>query len=234
MKTVIFCTSYAESSQHWSQVYIPWLDNIKRSGLVYDQLIMADDGSPELPNTPGCLIVNEGTILDSIPDSEVLIYKFTHRLGRPSLFNFPGHYRSFTWAGWFAHKFKFDKAIHIEADACVISDRFVNYLNNFEFGWEAFYCPHHSISETAIQIIAGSECVEAFSLYHQIDYSHFKGQSPDARDGYQSYYPFEVNRSFIGDRYAEYTKTIPSNADYACQVYPNIKRWWLDTQHDHS
>lgn len=231
MKTLIFCTGYAPTADNWQQIHQLWINTVKKSGLVYDQLLIPDDGSPSLPTIEGAVITSGA--VEHQPEVEVVIHKFADNLGRPSLFDCPGWYRSFTYAGWYAHKFRFEKVIHIEADACVISRRFVDYLNNFKDGWEAFWCPRHRISEAALQVVAGSDCVEAFSLFSELDYnSNFKGRAPDPYEGQGSYLPYSTNRTFIGDRYGEYASAIPIDADYACQVHLNLPRWWMgeDTQ----
>ena len=227
MKTLIFCTAYSDSATRWLDTHSQWIRAVKSSGLQYDQILIPDDGSPEIPELAGALIINDHDDLARQPTEQIIIRRFANRLGRPSLFDQPGWYRSFVWAGYYAQKFNYEKVIHIEADACVISSRFVDYLNNFKEGWEAFWCPRHRLSEAAIQIIAGSNPIEAFSLYSQIDYSNFRGQAPDPVEGIKSYFPYTTNRNFIGDRYGEYTKEIPKNADYACQVYDGISRWWV-------
>lgn len=228
MKTLIFYTAYSANQQHWQNTLDSWIESVNVSGLHYNQILIPDDASPEIPQIDQIDYVVESQILDQQPAKDIVVYQFKHRLGRPALYDQPGWYRSFVYAGYYAKIFGFDKVIHIEADCCVISQRFVNYLNNFNDGWEAFWCPRHRLSEASIQVIAGKQCIEAFSLFNQIDYSYFRGTPPDPREADQKgYLPFTTNKKFIGDRYGEYTTTVPRNADYACQVFENIDRWWV-------
>jgi hypothetical protein len=228
MKTLIFCTGYASTTDKWDNIHRNWLESVKASGLQYDQILIPDDASFNLPNWEAATILTGEPELTEQPVTELVIYKFNERLGRPALYDQPGWYRSFVYAGYYAKTFGFDKVIHIEADCCVISQRFVNYLNNFNDGWEAVWCPRHGLSDTSIQVIAGKQCIEAFSLFNQIDYNYFRGTPPDPREADQKgYLPFTTNKKFIGDRYGEYTITVPRNADYACQVFENIDRWWI-------
>lgn len=228
MKTLIFATGYAPNADIWYQSHNTWIDCVRSSGLHYDQLLIPDDHSPEIPEISNSVILNQTDILDQQPQSQIVIYRFAERLGRPALFIQPGWYRSFTWAGWYAHKFGFERVIHIEADACVISSKLVKYFNNYSEGWETLWCPLHGIAETGIQVIAGKDCVEAFGLYHYLDYdTHFRGRQPDPREGIGSYLPYQVNKNFVGDRYSEFTNEVPAGVDYACQLNKNFYRWWI-------
>lgn len=231
MKTLIFCTGYASTTDKWDNIHRNWLESVKASGLQYDQILIPDDASFNLPNWEAATILTGEPELTEQPVTELVIYKFNERLGRPALYDQPGWYRSFVYAGYYAKTFGFDKVIHIEADCCVISQRFVNYLNNFNDGWEAVWCPRHGLSEASIQVIAGKQCIEAFSLFNQIDYNYFRGTPPDPREADQTgYLPFTTNKNFIGDRYGEYTNQVPLNADYACQVFEHLDRWWTQAK----
>lgn len=230
MKTLIFCTGYASTTDKWDNIHRNWLESVKASGLQYDQILIPDDASFNLPNWEAATILTGEPELTEQPVTELVIYKFNERLGRPALYDQPGWYRSFVYAGYYAKTFGFDKVIHIEADCCVISQRFVNYLNNFNDGWEAFWCPRHRLSEASIQVIAGKECIEAYSLFNEIDYNYFKGRPPDPREDQVGYLPFTTNKNFIGDRYGEYTNQVPLNADYACQVFEHLDRWWTQAK----
>lgn len=226
MKTLLFYTAYAATREQWQKNFDTWFSSIKISGLHYDQILIPDDGSAEIPVQSHMACYHQGQVFASQPDQPIVVYRFAQRLGRPALFDHPGWHRSFVYAGAYAKQFDFDKVIHIEADCSVISQRFVDYLNRFSTGWEAFWCPRHRLSETSIQVIAGAECIEAYSLFNNIDYNHFRGTPPDPREDQVGYLPFRTNKNFIGDRYGEYTDTVPRNADYACQVFEHIDRWW--------
>lgn len=228
MKTLLFYTSYAESAEQWQKTLTTWIDSVNVSGVHYDQILIPDDGSLHIPVLKEIDYFEQGHIFEHQPLQTIVVYKFLNRLGRPALFDQPGWYRSFVYAGVYAKQFGFDKVIHIEADCSLVSKRFVNYLDNFQTGWEAFWCPRHQLSESSIQVIAGADCIEAYSLFDKIDYSHFRGTAPDPREFDQTgYLPFTTNKNFIGDRYGEYTKQVPANADYACQLTTDIPRWWL-------
>ena len=230
MKTLLFYTAYAESATQWQKNFDIWFKSISVSGLHYDQILIPDDGSPDVPVHDHIAYFQQGQLIDQQPHQSIVVYKFLNRLGRPALFDQPGWYRSFVYAGAYAQQFNFDKVIHVEADCSIISSRFVNYLNNFQLGWEAFWCPRHRLSEASIQVIAGAECIEAYSLFNNIDYSHFKGRPPDPREDQVGYLPFTTNKNFIGDRYGEYTNQVPLNADYACQVFEHLDRWWTQAK----
>ena len=228
MKTLLFYTAYSPTLDQWQQTFDTWIESINASGLHYDQIIIPDDASPEIPVHSNIAYFQHGDQFEHQPPHTIVVYRFPNRLGRPALFDQPGWYRSFVYAGVYAKQFGFDKVIHIEADCSLVSQRFVDYLDNFQTGWEAFWCPRHRLSESSIQVIAGADCIQAYSLFDQIDYSHFRGTAPDPREFDQTgYLPFTTNKNFIGDRYGEYTKQVPTNADYACQLTADIPRWWL-------
>ena len=49
MITLIYFTSYANSSSLWRQRYRKWVDDFDHSVLEFDQMLVVDDGSPTLP-----------------------------------------------------------------------------------------------------------------------------------------------------------------------------------------
>ena len=49
MRTLAFCTSYAESKSAWTERWGRWMRAMTCSGLQFDQLLIVDDGSPVLP-----------------------------------------------------------------------------------------------------------------------------------------------------------------------------------------
>src|SRR5262249_26104319 len=127
-KTLVFCTSYCTSQTRWNARYRRWLDAIRQSGLIVDQILIVDDASEVLPDWPDLKIIEENDVLS--PTGAITLFHFTEHLGRRSITDFPGWYRSFGFAAVFAQVNGFEKVVHIESDAFLISDRIVNYVNS--------------------------------------------------------------------------------------------------------
>ena len=58
-------------------------------------------------------------------------------------------------AALYAEAQGFDRVIHIESDAYVISAQARAFLTEFKDGWASFWSPLYSIPESAIQVVAG-------------------------------------------------------------------------------
>ena len=226
-KTMIFCTAYAPDILTWDIKHRTWVNDIRSSGLNYDHLVVIDDGSAELPEWSDALIIKEPELPEL--ETDLSIYSFKDNLGRQGIFTQPGWYRSFVFAAVFARHYGFNKIVHVEADAAVISQRLVDHINQFSDGWEALWCPRWNLPETSLQVIAGQSVEQLFEFAMIPYWDNFAGQQVDPPEdsGRNSYFPFTVNKQFIGDRYGEYTEEIPGDADYACQVFTNIRRWWI-------
>ena len=221
-KTVVFCASFCAAPAAWDNRYRRWLDAIGRSGLLFDQVLIVDDGSATLPSWPDLQIIAEGEKLRAT--KPVALFHFADNLGRRSVFDFPGWYRSFGFAARFAAENGFDKIIHVESDAFLISRRIVDYINAVDDGWIAFWCKRWNFPETAIQVIAGS-AVPAYRAVAERPHSAFVGRPIETA------LPFtRVERSFEGDRYGEYADRVPRFADFAAQTAENAADgyyWWL-------
>src|SRR6185312_5533072 len=96
-------------------------DAIQTSNLIVDQLLIIDDGSEVVPDWPDLQIIEENSGLAAI--RPVALFRFNKHLGRHSPLNFPGWYRSFAFAAVFAQAHGFEKIVHIESDAFLISAR---------------------------------------------------------------------------------------------------------------
>ena len=109
-------------------------------------------------------------------------------------------------------KNKYDKIIHIESDAYVLSNRLFSYLNDINSGWVALYSQKYKFPESAIQIINKDE-------FYRID------NMPEMHD-FKKIAEFAIpytrlEKSFTGDRYGEDGKLPKYEIDYVCQ-------WSLD------
>lgn len=209
MKSLLFCTSYCSNDKIWKQRIEKWFNHHKQCGLEYDKLLIIDDGSPEIP-VWDCITTYDSPFEEEPAENHVLIH-FQKNLGRNSIHDYPGWFRSFSFAAKFAKKFNYDKIIHIESDAYVLSKNLIHYINNITDGWTTLWCPLHRYPETAIQII-GKDKINV--LYNIVS----GGYGPYKNKAIETCLPFtNINRQFKGDRYFEYTTDVPLDSDYSCQ-----------------
>jgi len=236
MKTLIFCTSHSSEESEWSGRYGRWINALENSKLEFDQLLLLDDGSTVLPEWDGVDIIQENQLPNECPTSRGVIYHFENPLGRSTHIVYPGWYRSYMFAAAYAEKYGFEKVIHIESDAFLISDRIQEYVNDLTDGWTTFWCPRHKFPENSIQIIVGG------GLKRYIEWN--KEQVPYTQ--YQSIFaefwvPYTyVNKEFKGDRWGEFAPGmaavpdpscppgVPKDADFVCQIRPESPCWWLE------
>jgi len=227
-RTLVFCTAFSGPSTQpwasWNVRYRRWLDAIATSHLHYDQILIVDDGSPTLPNWPGTAVMTHlGT---QRPAERVVIFHFPDNLGRSAVFEYPGWFRSFTFAATYAKRYGFEKIIHIESDAFLVSQRIQEFCNSVEDDWVTFLGPRHGYPEAAIQIMVG----EGLRRFYEIalrPYSDFAGKPIEMA------LPFtRVEHQFTGDRYGEYLPYVPADADWTTQIYPpnassDEYYWWM-------
>lgn len=228
MKTLLFCTGYAGTLDQWTGLYGRWINAVESGTLEFDTLLIPDDGSPVLPNWPGIEVMT-GPLPDIETASRGIIYHYEQNLGRQAIYIYPGWHRSFMLAAEYARKYGYEKIVHVESDAFLISGRIQQYINEFTSGWTVFWCPCHQIPETALQVIAGPALERLYSLIDQ-PYANFAGRpaDPGSEQG-TSWLPYDtVNRDYFGDRsWGERGLTVPTNADYAGQIPVGVKCWWL-------
>ena len=121
----------------------------------------------------------------------------------------------------------FDRIIHIEADAFLITDRAIAFFNACDSGWAGLWCQRHGWPETTLQIINKDQFAACEAFFSQ-PYAAHLGPPYKAPE---QLIPFTVvNKDLMGDRYGEDGDTIPLTADYASQVRWNMGPgyyWWL-------
>jgi len=210
MKTLLFCTAYADSPEIWENRYFPWYNYYSNANLHADNLLVVDDGSPTQPNF---LSGNE-------------YHRFPDRLGRQEVHVYPGWYRSFSHGVLNGINNGFDKIIHAESDAFLLSDRAIDFVNSLDFGWHTFWCHCHNMHESAIQVICGDQFTHAKNFLN-VPYGAYSGHCIDGMFPYT-----HVHKNFVGDRYGEYLEEIPKDADYACQTRPGWLNKFLANDHE--
>lgn len=227
MKTLVFCTSYASSPESWDRREAIWINAHKASNLHFDQLLIVDDGSQYLPDWPDIVVVKEVDIASPAGlncDAPIVLYTHTKRLGRASVFDFPGWYRSFAFGVLYGASHGFEKIIHIESDAFLVSERIRDYFNRVTSGWLSVWCETYQFPEIAIQVAAGAD-IENMVAFVTEPYSRMIGQN------HELIFPFtHVERLFIGNRYGEMIDHVPKHADYSAQTHNGRQPsfyWWV-------
>lgn len=219
-KTLLFCTSFATTNEQWEYRYKKWLDFYSKISLEKSQLLMIDDGSPILPEWPNLKIYKE-PILPTEGNEKCVLFHFNNQLGREGILNYPGWYRSFTFAATWAKVLNFNKIIHIESDTFVLSEALISYINNLSTGWTSLYCQSQNFPETCIQIICEDQ-IKKFLKFGRHDYEiNFRNKPIELL------IPFtNIEKNFIGDRYGEMQNlnSLPKSVDYAA----NIPSHWIE------
>ena len=220
--TLVFCTAHVDDVTVWDGRYRRWLDALTSSGLHCSTALMVDDGSESLPEWPDVAIIREGECL--ISEAARVLFHFDRNLGRASVFDFPGWYRSFTFACEYADRNGFDKVVHIESDAFIVSERLRDFINEVDDGWIALWCALHQFPEITIQVMAGSGLSAYRTFCASVPHETLVGHP------YETQIPFtRIERGFVGDRYGERLPYVPVEADYVSQA-PEADRsyyWWM-------
>jgi hypothetical protein len=223
MRSFIFCTSYINSTsedhkvnryKRWVKYYLPLLKEFNA-----DRLFLIDDGGNVIDNSFH-LIQND---LPDTLEHEVNLYRFSDSLGRKTLVDFPGWWRSYLFSIEIARKYDYSKIIHIESDFFILSNRLKKFIGNASKGWSSLFSSYYNFPETAIQVI----CKDAFPAFEKLkkemEYNNY------VADSHAEYLiPFtKVKKNFIGDRIGDgqvYVKWINdqisqlSKLDYIGQI----------------
>ena len=227
MRTLVYCTAYADTPSAWDTRYRRWVDALRRSGIHFDQLLMVDDGSAALPGWEDLAVLTQGQApqpQDAVSAAPLLLYHFEQRLGRAALFDFPGWYRSFAFGAAYAKAHGFEKVIHLESDAFLVSERMRRTVDRLAAGWTIFWTEKYGFPEIAIQVV-GPDQIDALVAFCAEPYERMRGEIHE-----HHFRPTHVEKGLFGDRYGETAEAIPRNADYATQV-PSQREpsyyWWL-------
>lgn len=236
MKSLVFCTSYFESADAWRNRYQRWIEYYAACGFADARLFLIDDCSPYRPPAGEVDVVAP---LDDIEqgDAPATLITFAQRLGRSGPLVYPGWWRSFLHSVTLARAAGFEKIIHIESDAFILTPKMFRYIEALDSGWTTFWTAKYKMPETAIQVI----CKDQFEQMERL-----QACAASELDGRLAEHvlPFtRVDRDFKGDRYSEiqirrgilrskrfkrlplfkldfFWAAIPADADFATQVTP--------------
>lgn len=220
MKTMIFCTSSIDTKYDWYFKYKLWFDFIYSASHVGTDLYMINDGDiseeivANIELSGGFSVIDNYNIPASVGSLQnIIIHK--EKLGR---LHYKGWVRSFFSSLDIAEKRGYNKIIHIESDAFVLSDRLWKHFSDIKEGWEVLWCPRYNMPENAIQII----CKDSFLEFRQ--------QADRFKDGIrqgiiENLLPYKkINKDFVGDRYGEIGLPFSNKMDYYCQYLDSIKQ----------
>src|SRR5688572_21467797 len=130
--TLVFCTSYIRDQAEWERRYARWLEH-HRKVFPEETLVMIDDGSEFLPDEPGISINTD--VENFQVGGRASIFHFPNHVGRVSMHNFPGWFRSFAFSVVIAKKLNLKKIVHIESDAFILSRPAMEHVNGISSGW---------------------------------------------------------------------------------------------------
>ena len=219
MGALVFCTSHATDLAEWRLRYRRWTDRVRNSGLRYKKIALIDDGSPLLPDWVKVTEVGKRAPLFG---ADVELHHFPDNLGRRTILDFPGWYRSFAYSVEIAKRINATKIIHIESDAALLSKEAVDWANTFHDGWAAPYSAMYGFPEMAIQVIAGSALQGYYDLFSQ-PYDWLRDRIHETALPYT-----HVIRPFVGDRYTGETD-VARDSDFLTQI-PSAREdgfaWW--------
>ncbi|MBP6564174.1 MAG: hypothetical protein KA200_01025 [Burkholderiales bacterium] len=211
LRTLLFCTSFCGDEAAWRARQRRWLDHHLALPLEHDAVFVIDDASPFVPADP------DVRVLDALPPAlpegpRAFFYRFATHEGRIRLTGHRGWWRSFLFSLDIARAYGFERIVHVESDAFLLSRRIVDRINATTDGWTAYWCPQYGVPEPALQVIA---------------HDQFDAMAAVAERGLDALtialaeltIPFtRIERGYAGNRYGESRGRIPGYADFACQV----------------
>ena len=211
LRTLLFCTSFCSDEAAWRSRQRRWLDHHLALPLEHDAVFVIDDASPFVPADP------DVRVLDALPptlsgEPRAYFYRFATHEGRIGLTGHRGWWRSFLFSLEIARAYGFERIVHVESDAFLLTRRIVDRINATADGWTAFWCPQYGVPEPALQVIAHDQ-FDAMAAVGAL------GLDALTKALAELTIPFtRIDRGCAGNRYGESRSRIPGYADFACQV----------------
>jgi len=125
-QTLLFCTSHITSDENWERRCRRWFDHLKDRTLEFDQLLVVDNGSPELPGWSDTRVIYDLT-RKLFSHKNIIIFRFEDTVSTDE-----HSVRSFQVATDYTNHYGFQKLIHIESDVYVLSKRLAQHINNLD------------------------------------------------------------------------------------------------------
>jgi len=122
-KTLLYCTGYSTSDLDWEKRWRRWYNYHKQQGLQFDQLLIVDNGSPELPGWGDNRIIYN---LDRpwFANKDIIIYRYEDTIDTDDHL-----IRSAQVAKEYTTLYGFDKLLHMESDVYILSKRLAKFIN---------------------------------------------------------------------------------------------------------
>ncbi len=250
MEALLFCTSYLSPSSPSGGVerWRKWIEYYSQRKEIFgaDRLVLIDDGSSfEHLQLPVTILSAETEIPTTLPEG-IILFRFDQHLGRESMYQFPGWWRSFSFAGELAQRCGARKLIHIESDAYVLSHRLAEFIRSCNEGWTSFLQAHYRSRLARIRFPRGA--TQSFLAGLRMKAAYVANPEPLAESALQvicneqilnlqqmwrrgaafwglpllaeKNLPFtHLERKFIGDRYGEMELAhYPTDADFVSQA----------------
>jgi hypothetical protein len=206
MKTLIFCTSLLTDESLFR--YASWWNYYHKKFPDADFLI-ANDG----PLNNSTLTKLKSMVEFKITNKNFIVFK--NKLGRLDHYHW-GWLRSFKAALTHGAQQNYDKVVHIESDAIILSDKLIQFINNENSGWKCLFTQKYGFPESAIQIMNK----DSFGLINTIPSEEYNFEKI-----IELTFKFRPIRNFIGDRYGEDGCLPEHKIDYVCQWDWN---WYID------
>ncbi len=147
---------------------------------------------------------------------KINLYSFNDRKGlnwSHNSANNEGWWRSFCASLEIAEKYNYDKIIHIESDAFLISNRMFDYIDSLKTGWTGLWANKYNFPESCIQVI----CKDQFDSFK--DFASCGSHELSKMGLAEKVIPFtNVERRFLGDRFGEKSNIQMEGLDYFCQT----------------
>jgi|TARA_B110000196_G_scaffold315921_1_gene326360 hypothetical protein len=218
MKTLIFCTSHFDSEELYKKRYQKWINYYNYHPFTNDKyMYLIDDCSDlKLVTDDEIHTFNEDELGKFQNEDKINLYSFHDRKGlnwSHNSANNEGWWRSFCTSLKIAEKYNYEKIIHIESDAFLISKRIFDHIDNLKMGWTAFWVPKYNFPESCIQVI----CKDQFDNFR--DFSSCGYHELSKKGLAEKVIPFtNIERKFVGDRYGEKNNHQMKGLDYFCQT----------------
>lgn len=198
MKAFLFCTAYVANQPDAMRRYEKYVSfyQERMQTLGVEKIILLDDGSQAdwPPHISNMGFMDDKTFAPLTTD--VNVFSFKEHLGRPTMNDFLGWWRSFIHCYEIAKAYGFKKIIHIESDFFILSDRLLAHLQGINDGWHTLWTHVDNWPESAIQVIC-EDCFDELEL----TFNKVKRLSYNNYFAAEVFLPYTViNKSFSGDR----------------------------------
>ncbi len=159
MKTLWHCNSYSTTDLDWEKQWRRWYNHHKQVGLHFDQLLIVDNGSPELPGWSDTRVIYDLS-RPWFANKGIIIYRYEDTL------DFDAHMiRSVRLASAYAAHYGFKKLLQIESDVYILGKRLAKFINEQNNNHVVFPC------ETVPGFVGSDYGKTSTSLPDGIDYA---------------------------------------------------------------